>query len=567
MLRSRRARRSSLLEGLEARVVFNAAYKVIADGGLAQDWTNVNLITVDDDWSNVPSIVGYRGDDITTAVAADPATLTAFAGPAASPVPVIDVNANKAVTFTTGGVTEVDTIANPVVGVIGSATADAPFLNFYINTTASGAQPVQTSIPMSFTVRDLTTGTTDAIQKLAVQYRLNDTSAYTTIPSSAYTAGYLTDYSVPNGTLDTNVSLTLPAAVENQATVQIRIITANATGTDELLGIDSIRIGSATPKPVVYFSNPTYSVTEGDTGTTNATVTITREFASGTTTVDYATTATGNATANTDYTPVTGSVTFTGSQTSASFTVPIIGDTTTESAETIGLQISNVSAGSELQVPNTATLTILDNDVPPPAFLVFDEVKINPASTADEPHEYLEIRGPAGATLSNVSIVTLEGDATAGGTASGTVDFAFSLNGVVVGSNGLILVKSAAYTPTVDAGTTVVNSALFDTVGGTLENEGTVTYSLLFSSVTFVVGTDYDPTNGGALSGDITSATVLDSFSFTDGGATDSRYLNAPLLTRRAGCRHTIPREYHGKRRNGVLLRRSSRYRLHPRHG
>src|SRR4029077_6288111 len=33
-----------------------------------QDWSDTGLITADNNWSNVPGIVGYRGDDITTGI-------------------------------------------------------------------------------------------------------------------------------------------------------------------------------------------------------------------------------------------------------------------------------------------------------------------------------------------------------------------------------------------------------------------------------------------------------------------------------------------------------------------
>ena len=41
----------------------------------AQDWTNTNLITVNDNWSGVPGVTGFRGQDITTGVDIDPQTL------------------------------------------------------------------------------------------------------------------------------------------------------------------------------------------------------------------------------------------------------------------------------------------------------------------------------------------------------------------------------------------------------------------------------------------------------------------------------------------------------------
>ena len=38
------------------------------------------------------------------------------------------------------------------------------------------------------------------------------------------------------------MSVNLPAAVDNQSTVQLRILTTNATGNDEWVGIDDISI-------------------------------------------------------------------------------------------------------------------------------------------------------------------------------------------------------------------------------------------------------------------------------------------------------------------------------------
>ena len=40
-----------------------------------QDWSNSELITTNDDWSAVPGIVGFLGQDVTTDVGVDPQTL------------------------------------------------------------------------------------------------------------------------------------------------------------------------------------------------------------------------------------------------------------------------------------------------------------------------------------------------------------------------------------------------------------------------------------------------------------------------------------------------------------
>src|SRR4051794_13343230 len=43
----------------------------------SQNWTNTSLITTDDNWSGVPGIIGYRGDNLTGATAVDPQTVLA----------------------------------------------------------------------------------------------------------------------------------------------------------------------------------------------------------------------------------------------------------------------------------------------------------------------------------------------------------------------------------------------------------------------------------------------------------------------------------------------------------
>src|SRR5690349_16650717 len=76
---------------------------------LTQNWTNTGLITVDDNWSGVPGIQGFRGDAMTGATGVDPQTV--LADGSATP---LDVNANRSDpnTFTTGGISEFDGIAN-----------------------------------------------------------------------------------------------------------------------------------------------------------------------------------------------------------------------------------------------------------------------------------------------------------------------------------------------------------------------------------------------------------------------------------------------------------------------
>jgi predicted extracellular nuclease len=193
----------------------------------AQDWSDGSLITADDVWTGVPGIVGYRGDGLAS-TGADPQTVL---GPGAPPV--VDVNADEPnpSTLATGGVAEF-AIADPVVALQGSGTADAPNLVVTLATTGF------VDVTVAYDVRDIDGGADNATQQVALQYRVGTSGNFTNVP-----AGYIADATEPNAaTLVTPVSAVLPAAVNDQAVVQVRIITADAPGSDEWVGIDDITI-------------------------------------------------------------------------------------------------------------------------------------------------------------------------------------------------------------------------------------------------------------------------------------------------------------------------------------
>ena len=226
----------------------------------SQNWNNTTLITVNDDWSGVPGIVGYRGDGLTSSTGVDPQTV--IADGTATPV---DVNANltNPNTFATGGVSEFE-IANPTVALQGSGTARAPFILLNLDTTG------ESGITVSYNLRDVDGSADNAIQPVALQYRVGFSGSFTNIP-----AGFVTDASTgPSlATLVTPVSAALPAAADNQLLVQVRIITTDAVGSDEWVGIDDILVTSgSTPPTGVGAANPAI-VDAGDTTLLTVTVT------------------------------------------------------------------------------------------------------------------------------------------------------------------------------------------------------------------------------------------------------------------------------------------------------
>lgn len=238
---------SELLVSVRADFV----YFNLANGDLRQDWSNTELITRDDDWSGVPSIVGYQGNSGAQPDNVDPRTVL---DPLNSPSQ-IDVIANNVANpnnFNTGGVVEFTPAVvggNPTVALNASGTADFPHLTFYLNTTG------RTSVTFSYVIRDLDGSVDDNVKQVATQFRVNPSAIGD--PSDDQTffqnidGGYTADATDPGlATRVTAVSVTLPAAALNQPRVEVRVITTNNAFNDEVIGIDDIVVtstGSTTP--------------------------------------------------------------------------------------------------------------------------------------------------------------------------------------------------------------------------------------------------------------------------------------------------------------------------------
>jgi uncharacterized repeat protein (TIGR01451 family) len=206
---------------------------------LSQDWTDANLITANDDWSGVPGIIGYLGDYTTASpTGVDPRTLLSDYSTL-----TVDVIANQTNTgITNGGVAEFE-ITDPVVALQGSGAADAPFLLIHIRTSH------MRNIRVQYNVRDIDSSTDNAIQPVALHYRVGSSGGFTNLPG-----GYIADATTgPNlATLVTPIDVTLPAAANNQTQVQLRIMTTNAVGSDEWVGIDDLQItGEVIPELII----------------------------------------------------------------------------------------------------------------------------------------------------------------------------------------------------------------------------------------------------------------------------------------------------------------------------
>jgi len=314
----------------------------------AQDWSNTGLITTNDDWSGVPGIEGYLGQDITTSTGTDPQTLTGTSAVAND----LSVLANQTNTSISNGDVIEFQITDPTIGFQGSGTADAPYL--LVNVDTSG----QTGINVAYDLRDLDGTADNAVQPVALQYRVGNSGAFTNVP-----AGFVAD-ATEGPSLSgkvTAVSAVLPADANNQPLVQVRIITTNAAGNDEIVGIDNISVTSGVvAQPSVSFGST--SAAEGDSGTKPFFFTISSNVApTSDLNIGYATVDGTATTADNDYVAKSGTATIAAGTTSVTISVDVNGDTTPEPNETFSVVVTN--AGGAIITNGTGTGTINNDDV------------------------------------------------------------------------------------------------------------------------------------------------------------------------------------------------------------
>src|SRR3712207_3474805 len=112
---------------------------------------------------------------------------------------------------------------------------------------------------------------------------------------------------------------------------------------------------SAAPKAKFRFTQSSFTVSEG---ATQATITVKKTRGSAGS-VSYSAKA-GTATAGSDFQAVSGTLTFASNESQKSFVVPIVGDSVSETPETVLLNIVP-TRGSSAANPR-ATLTIVDDD-------------------------------------------------------------------------------------------------------------------------------------------------------------------------------------------------------------
>ncbi len=125
-------------------------------------------------------------------------------------------------------------------------------------------------------------------------------------------------------------------------------------------GFTSLAANNTLLTASLQFSSANYSINEDGT---MATITVTRKLdLSGEVTVDYAT-SNGSAADGQDYAAASGTLFWAdGDDSAKEFTIPITDDVLIEGDETVNLTLSNPTGNAALAAPDTAVLTIVDDE-------------------------------------------------------------------------------------------------------------------------------------------------------------------------------------------------------------
>ncbi|HYV38561.1 MAG TPA: Calx-beta domain-containing protein, partial [Gemmataceae bacterium] len=227
---------------------------------------------------------------------------------------------------------------------------DGPTISIYSASVNEGNSGVS---QMNFTVM---LSTTSAVP-VTVSYASSDNGSSTAGSDYQAVSGLLTF--APGQTSQTiSVNVLGDTLYEGNETFYLRISdgTNGTVGTTNYLGIGTINNDDAAPALTIN----DVSLTVGNTGSTNATFTISLSAASGLGVGVYYNTIAGTATSGTDYFSTSNYLFIPAGQTSATVSIGVLGDTLKEANETFIVNLYNPSNATLARSQGTAT--IMDDD-------------------------------------------------------------------------------------------------------------------------------------------------------------------------------------------------------------
>jgi reprolysin-like metallo-peptidase family M12B/Calx-beta domain-containing protein len=298
--------------------------------------------------------------------------------------------------FAGGGATSTDLVQVTVVAAAGPFTITAP--NTAVSWTGGGTEAVTWNVA----------GTTGApINAANVRISLS-TDGGTTFP-------VVLAASTPNDGAENVVVPNLPTT-----TGRVKV-EAVGNGFFDINNANLTIVGGTGPGASI----ADVSVTEGNSGTTDALFPVTLTAVSGVpVTVDY-TTAPGTATAPSDYAITAGTLTFAPGETTHNVTVAVVGDTNIEPDETFFVNLSNLSGGGSIGDAQ-GQATIVNDDFGPVTINAGDGSVVEGDTTNPDLLVPVTLSGPSAGVVT-VAYATADGTATAGTdytAATGTLTFA-----------------------------------------------------------------------------------------------------------------------------------------------
>jgi hypothetical protein len=149
-------------------------------------------------------------------------------------------------------------------------------------------------------------------------------------------------------------------------------------------------------------------------------------------------------------------------------------------------------------------VTVLDTNL-----VLLSEAKVNPPGE-DAPFEFVELKGPPGKQMTNLYLVSIQGNDSGN---PGRADLVVALSGQRFGSNGQLIVAAPDHPYPFPSNTAVLLAPQLTNAGGVIGN-GSVSLLLLGAREPILEGADLDAGNNGKLEGLPFGAFVVDAIAW-----------------------------------------------------
>ncbi|MCZ8222503.1 MAG: M10 family metallopeptidase C-terminal domain-containing protein [Microcystis sp. LE19-84.1B] len=321
---------SSVTEDGTTNLVYTFTRTGVTTNSLTVNYSISGTATNGTDYTSIPTSVTFAAGSATATVTVDPTADT-----------IVESNETVILTLAAGTGYTIGT-TTPVTGTI--TNDDLPSITLAVS-PSSVTEDGTTNLVYTFTRTGVTTNT------LTVNYTLGGTATLNTDYTRTGTTNTVT-FAAGSATATVTVDPTADTTVESNETVILTL----AAGTGYTIGTTTPVTGTINNDDSASISINDVTVSEGNSGTTNAVFTVTLSNPVDTSvTLNYAT-ANGTATtADNDYTAIaTTPLTFNVGETSKTITVAVNGDTKVENNETFFVNLSNLQA-------NGRNVTITDN--------------------------------------------------------------------------------------------------------------------------------------------------------------------------------------------------------------